>query len=190
MLFTFIKRLNKFLIQRNMRNVALIILLLISNLCYSQKLILDKGFKNTEDGIEMAVMVVNQQSNSLNQPFTQNISDVLRNNKGYNTNPSFFNIDFIKGGTFEKLFNAGKIKINKLHLKDNLDYICLGKYQVNDISKNDLDMFVADITLQLNIVDVKSGAIIDSRTYSDRGIGVTKKDAEINVQNKITELLK
>jgi len=61
---------------------------------------------------------------------------------------------------------------------------------MNTISKNEFDMFVADATLQLNIIDVKNGAVIDSRTYSDRGIGVTKNDAEYNVRKKITEQLK
>ncbi|RPH28275.1 MAG: hypothetical protein EHM93_18890 [Bacteroidales bacterium] len=173
-----------------MKNSFLLILLMLSNLCFSQKAVLDKGFKNKESSNEMAVMIINQQSSTLNQPLTQNISDVLKNSKGYNTNPSFFNTDFIKKGAFEKIFNADKFKINKLHLKDNLDYICLGKYQVNGILKNEFDMFVADATLQLNIIDVKSGAVIDSRTYTDKGIGVTKKDAELNVLNKISELLK
>ena len=173
-----------------MKNVFLIFLLLLSNICFSQKSVLDKGFKNKEASNEMAVMIINKQNNSLNQPLTQAVSDVLKNSKGYNTNPSFFNTDFIKDGSFEKLFNADRFKIKKLRLKDKLDYMCLGKYQVNGISKNEFDMFVADVTLQLNIIDVKSGAVIDSRTYTDKGTGVTKNDAELNVRNKLTEQLK
>jgi len=173
-----------------MKNCLVIILLLVSNLCFSQKSVLDKGFENKEESAEMAVMIINQQNNSINQPFTQDISDILKNNKGYNTNPSFFNTDFVNDGGFEKLFNADRFKIKKLHLEDNLDYLCLGKFQMNTISKNEFDMFVADATLQLNIIDVKNGAVIDSRTYSDRGIGVTKNDAEYNVRKKITEQLK
>ena len=173
-----------------MKNVFLIFLLLLSNICFSQKSVLDKGFKNKEASNEMAVMIINKQNNSLNQPLTQAVSDVLKNSKGYNTNPSFFNTDFIKDGSFEKLFNADRFKIKKLRLKDKLDYMCLGKYQVNGISKNEFDMFVADVTLQLNIIDVKSGAVTDSRTYTDKGTGVTKNDAELNVRNKLTEQLK
>jgi hypothetical protein len=173
-----------------MKNVFFMLLFLLSNVCFSQKSVLDKGFKNKEASNEMAVMIISQQSNTLNQSLTQNISDVLKNNKGYNTNPSFFNTEFIKNGDFEKLFNADKFKIKKLHLSDNLDYMCLGKYQVNGIEKNEFDMFAADVTLQINIIDVKSGAVMDSRTYSDRGIGVTKKDAEKNVLDKLTEQLK
>jgi len=173
-----------------MKRIYLIFLILISNICFSQKSVLDKGFKNKEASSEMAVMIINNKNNSLNQPLTQNVSDILKNNKGYNTNPSFFNTDFIKDGSFEKLFNADRYKIKKLHLKDKLDYLCLGKYQINRISKNEFDLFVADVNLQLNIIDVKSGAVIDSRTYTDKGTGVTKNDAELNVRNKLTEQLK
>lgn len=157
---------------------------------FAQRKILDNDFKNKEGSVEMAVMVINRQEKTLNQPLTQNVSEVLKNSKGYNTNPSFFNTGFIKKGDFEKIFNADPNKINKLHLKDNLDFICLGKYQINGITKNEYNMFTADVTLQLNIIDVKSGAVADSRTYKDRGIGVTKEDAELNVRNKLTEQLK
>jgi hypothetical protein len=157
---------------------------------YTQKSILDKGFKNQEESTEMAVMIINKANNLLNQPLTQAVSDVLKNGKGYNTNPSFFNTDFVKKGDFEKLFNADRYRIKKLHLQDNLDYLCLGKYQVNKITKNEFDMFSADVTLLLNIIDVKSGAIKDSRTYSDKGIGVTESDAEANVCYKLAEQFK
>jgi hypothetical protein len=168
-----------------MKNFPLILLLILSNICFAQKSILDKGFKNTDASSEMAIMIINKQTNSLNQPLTQQISDVLKNSKGYNTNPSFFNTNFIKDGSFEKLFNADQYKIKKLHLKDNLDFLCLGKYLVNSISKNEYDLFVADIFLQLNIIDIKSGAVIDSRSYTEKGTGVTKNDAEINAQGKL-----
>ena len=173
-----------------MKNYFIILMILMSNICFSQKSVLDKGFENKEESNEMAVMIINQQNNSINQPLTQDISDVLKNSKGYNTNPSFFNTEFIIDGSFEKLFNADRYKIKKLHLQDNLDYLCLGKFQINAITKNEFDMFVADATLQLNIIDIKNGAVIDSRAYSDRGIGVTKNDAEINVRKKLTEQLK
>ncbi|MEI6061205.1 MAG: hypothetical protein WCR72_10880, partial [Bacteroidota bacterium] len=142
-----------------MKIVFLIPLLLICNVGFSQKSILDKGFKNKDESNEMVVMIINLQTNSLNQPLTQAIADVLKNSKGYNTNPSFFNTEFIKNGDFEKLYNAAQFKIKKLHLKNNLDYMCLGKYQIISITKNEYNMFTADVTLQLNIIDVKSGAI-------------------------------
>lgn len=173
-----------------MKSTLLIVsLLLLSNLCFSQKSILDKGFKNEEASKEMAVMIINKQNDLLNQPLTQEVSDVLKNSKGYNTNPSFFNTDFIKDGSFEKLFNSNKFKIKKLRLKDHLDYMCLGKYQINGISKNEFDMLVADVTLQLNIIDINSGAVIDSRTYTDKGMGGTKNDAELNAQAKLLKQL-
>jgi hypothetical protein len=165
-------------------------MLLVCYAGFSQKSILDKGFKNIEGSKEMAVVIVNKQDNSVNQALSQGISDVLKNSKGYNTNPSFFNTDFVNKGDFEKLFNADRYRIKKLHLQDHLDYLCLGKYQVGSVIKNEFDMFSADVTLQINLIDVKNGAVVDSRTYTEKGIGVTKADAELNARNKLTEQLK
>lgn len=173
-----------------MKTVFLAFLVLSVNLSFAQKTILDKGFKNTEGISEMAVMIINGPDNSLNQPLTQDIADVLKNSKGYRANPSFFNTSFIKKGQFEKIFNADGFNFKKLHLEKNLDYICLGKYQVNGMKKNEFDLYVADVSLQINIIDVKSGAVIDSHLYTDKGTGITKADAEINARGKITEQLK
>jgi len=173
-----------------MKHIFLLFLISLSTCCFSQKLILDKGFKNTVSGYEIAVMVINKDNNTLNQPLTQGVSDILQNVKGYIANPSFFNTDFIKDGSFEKIFKAEKFNIKKLHLSEHLDFICLGKYKVNDISKNEYDLFRADVTMQLNVIDAKSGAVIDSRVYTDKGTGVTKSDAESNGRNKLLEQLK
>jgi hypothetical protein len=173
-----------------MKNIFLMLFFLVSNICYPQKSILDKDFSNNEASIEMAVFIINMQSNSLNQSLTQDVSDILKNNKGFNTNPSFFNTDFITDGSFEKLFNAEKFNIKKLHLKDNLDYICLGKYKINSITNSEYNIFVADVSLQINIIDAKSAVIKDTRTYTVRGSGITKNDAEINARYKLCQLLK
>jgi hypothetical protein len=171
------------------KSYTLTLLLISSIVLYSQKSIQDKKFKNEEGSIEMAVMIINQLNSTLNQQLTQDISDFLKNKKGYFTNPSFFNTEFVNVGDFEKIFNGENFKINKLHLKDNLDYICLGKYKVNKISKNEFDMFVADISLQINIINVVNGATINSRIYNEKGIGITENDAEFNAKDKLIKQL-
>jgi hypothetical protein len=173
-----------------MKSISFVIFLLLSNICFAQKTVLDKDFTNTESNIEIAVMIININTSSLNQSLTQDVSDILKNNKGFKSNPSFFNTEFIKDGSFEKLFNAEKFNIKKLRLKDNLDYICLGKYRINSITNSEYNIYVADVWMQINIIDAKSAVIKDTRTYNVRGSGITKNDAEINARYKLCEQLK
>jgi hypothetical protein len=173
-----------------MRNTIFTFLFLLPLISFCQKSILDKGFKNTEENKEVAVVVVNTATNSLFQTLTQDLSDLFRNEKGYNTNPSFFNTNFVKDGTFDKLFNADRYKIKKLKLADNLDFLCLGKYSLLTTGHNEFDMISADINLQINFIDVKSGAVTDSRSYTQKGIGISKAEAEKNAIERFLLQLK
>lgn len=173
-----------------MRQKFLIILLLFPFLSICQKSVLDKGFKNTSENKEVAVVVVTISTNQVFQTLTQDLADLFRDQKGYNTNPSFFNSDFVKDGTFEKLFNADRFKIKKLKLTDNLDFLCLGKYSLILVSKNEFDMINADIKLQINFIDVKNGAVVDSRSYTQKGIGISRVEAEKNAIERLLEQLK
>lgn len=155
--------------------------------CSAQKVILDKKFKNLPESKEMAVIIINEGSVSYNQTLTQKISDLFMRDKGYNTNPSFFNTEFLKRNDFEKLFKADRYRIKKLHLKNNLDYMCLGKFNTTSTSLNEYKMYTVNVSLKLNIVNVISGAVFDSRIYSDRGIGLTKGEA---IQNGIDSIIK
>jgi hypothetical protein len=169
-----------------LKNVFLLIIIL-PVLTFAQKSVLDKGFKNNTGSKEVAVVIVNTFTNEIFQTLTQNISDIFRDDKGYNTNPSFFNTNFVMDGTFEKLFNTDEYKIRKLKLNNHLDFFCLGKYSILSINQNEYNMFTADIKLQINFINANSGALIDSRSYTDRGIGITKQES---VQNAIDKILK
>ena len=165
------------------RTLAMLLLMPLHS--FSQKSILDKGFKNIAESKEVAVVVVNVLTNNIFQTFTQDIADLFKDEKGYNTNPSFFNTNFVKDGSFEKLFNADRYKIKKLKLTDNLDFLCLGKYSLISTNRNDMDMISVDIKLQINFIDVKSGAVVDSRIYLQKGIGISKIEAEKNATERI-----
>jgi len=173
-----------------MRKTVIIILTLLPLVPFCQKSILDKGFKNTAENQEVAVVVVNTSTNTIFQTLTQSISDVFKEQKGYNTNPSFFNTNFIKDGSFEKLYNADQYKIKKLNLAKHLDFLCLGKYSLLSSGQTNDGVNRADIQLQINFIDVKSGATIDSRSYTERGIGISTVEAERNAIDRILKQLK
>lgn len=173
-----------------MTKILVYIILLCPAWVYAQKQVLDKGFKNQEGSSEVAVVAINSSTNQLYFPLAQSLADLFREEKGYNTNPSFFNSDFVADGIFDKLFNAEKYKIKKLKLEGRIDFICLAKYTLKSTSVNDYGLYNADIFLQIRFVSATSGVIADSRDYTMKGAGISKENAETNAIERILNQLK
>lgn len=155
-------------------------------------------FLNVAATQEVAVLIIDAQTKTRVNA-NKAVASYFRS-QSVRVTDSFFSDSFIADGVFEKIFRGDKNKIIDMDLTKHLDYIVLGKKSSRPVTSALLKSSsnpAAGLSMEIRVISVQTGKIIDSFIITSEGTGFSTDSAEkaaigtsLNIlQKKLTDIL-
>ena len=122
-----------------------------------------------------------------NRTLSSQIADLLRGQGKRVGSPPLFSGAFVSNGDFNRLFEGSPDDAARLEAQASFRYAILGRRSVSFTQQGgELEnVLTATVTLELRVVEGKTGAIVNSATFEQNGAGFSKSKAEQAANDRV-----
>ena len=141
-----------------------------------------------KDSKDWAVLIMND-GGKANQTLSSQIADLIRKQGKRVGSPSLFSGAFVSNGDFERLFDGSPDDAARLATQASFKYAIFGRRSVSFVQQGgELEnVLTATVTLELHVIEGKTGAIVNSATFEQNGPGFSKSKAEQAANERIVQ---
>ncbi len=137
---------------------------------------------------DWAALIVDD-GGKVNRTLSSQIADLLRRQGKRVGSPPLFSGAFVSNGDFDRLFEGSPDDAARLEAQAFFMYAILGRRSVSFAQQGASleNVLTATVTLELHVVEGKTGAIINSATFEQNGAGFSKSKAEQAANDRVLQ---